>query len=101
VTALLRRYRVPRRHQPGSIAERFPTPHRPTAAFLNAAYTGIGLAASHIEQLTGYPADQIQDALHALGIPVRPASSFSPWYRRTYPPHSHSSVAELYPNMPS
>ena len=88
VTALLRRYRIPRHHQPGTITERFASPYRPTAAFLDAAYTGIGLAASHIEQLTGYPADQILDALHHHGIPVRPPSSFSPWYLRTYPPHS-------------
>ena len=88
VTALLRRYRIPRRHQPGTITERFPSPYRPTDAFLNAAYTGIGLAASHIEQLTGYPADQILDALHHHGIPVRSPSTFSPWYLRTYPPHS-------------
>ena len=88
VTALLRRYRIPRRHQPGSITDRFPRPYRPNAGFLDAAYTGIGLAASHIEQLTGYPADQILDALHHHRIPVRPPSTFSPWYLRTYPSHS-------------
>ena len=88
VTALLRRYRIPRRHQPGTITDRFPHPYRPTAGFLDAAYTGIGLAASHIEQLTGHPADQILDDLHHHHIPVRPTSSFSPWYLRTYPPHN-------------
>lgn len=87
VTALLRRHRIPRRHQPGTITQRFPTAHRPTAAFLRTAYINIGLTASHIEQLTGYPADQILDDLHRHGIAVRPASSFSPWYLRTYPPH--------------
>lgn len=65
-----------------------PTPHRPAAAFLHVAYTGIGLAASHIEQLTSSPADQILYAPHDHGIPVRPASSFSPWYLRTYPPRN-------------
>jgi len=86
VTALLRRYRIPRRHQPGTITGRFPTAHRPTAAFLRAAYTDTGLAAAHTEQLTGYPADQILDDLHRHGFAVRPASSFSPWYLRTYRP---------------
>ena len=87
VTALLRKYRIRRRPQPGSITQRFPTPYRPTAAFLRAAYTDLGLAAVHIEQLTGYPAGQILDDLHRHGIEVRPPSSFSPWYLRTHPPH--------------
>ena len=87
VTALLRKHRIRRRPQPGSITQRFPTPYRPTAVFLRAAYTDLGLAAAHIEQLTGHPAGQILDDLHRHGIQVRSPSSFSPWYLRTYPPH--------------
>jgi hypothetical protein len=54
-TALLRRHRIPRRNQPGAITERFPTAAPVTEAFLREAYLDIGLATTHIEQLTGQP----------------------------------------------
>jgi hypothetical protein len=60
ITALLRRYRIPRRHRPGGITDRFPTPARITPGFLRAAYLDIGLAAGHIERLTGHPAEQCE-----------------------------------------
>ena len=88
VTALLRRYRIPRRHQPGTITDRFPHPYRRTAAFLHAAYTGIGLPGSHIEQFTGYRRRSGPRRLHHDGIPVRSPSDFSLPYQGTCPSQS-------------
>ena len=55
-----------------------------TPGFLSAAYLDIGLAAVHIEQLTGHPAEQVLDLLHQHRIPVRRAGGHSPWYRRQH-----------------
>ena len=82
VAALLRRHRIPRRPQGGTIAQRFPTPVRITRSFLSAAYAEIGLAASHIEQLTGQPAERVLVLLRDFGIPVRQSGAHSPWLRR-------------------
>jgi hypothetical protein len=82
ITSMLRRHRIPRREQPGSITERFPKAVTITKSFLREAYLEIGLAATHIEQLTGQPAERILALLHAGSVPVRSASSFSPWYLR-------------------
>jgi transposase len=82
VVALLRRYGLPRRSRPGPLAMRFPEPIRPNAGLLRDAYEGVGLAAAHIELLTGQPADQILDALHQAGIAVRHGYGASPWRRR-------------------
>jgi hypothetical protein len=82
ITSMLRRHRVPRREQPGSITDRFPKAARVTTSFLREAYLEIGLAATHIEQLTGQPAERILALLHAGSVPVRSAGSFSPWYVR-------------------
>jgi len=66
VAALLRRHRIPERPMPGTITERFPTPTPVTRSFLAEAYTEIGLAAEHIEQLTGQPAERVLQLLHEL-----------------------------------
>jgi len=81
ITTLLRRHRIPRRNQPGTITERFPTAAPVTEAFLREAYVDIGLATTHIEQLTGQPMERILSLMHAHAIPVRPPS-FSPWLVR-------------------
>jgi hypothetical protein len=85
ITALLHRRRIPRRHRPGGITGRFPTPARITPGFRRAAYLDIELAAGHIEQLTGHPAEQVLDLLHQHRkhrIPVRRAGGHPP-LRRT------------------
>ena len=81
ITALLRRNRIPGRNQPGTITERRPTAAPVTKAFLREAYVDIGLATTHIEQLTGQPMERILSLMHAHAIPVRPPS-FSPWLVR-------------------
>ena len=84
-TALLRRYRIPRRHRPGGITDRFPTPARITPGFLRAAYLDIGLApGTSSNSLTGHPAEQVLDLLHQHRIPVRSAGGHSPGYRRQH-----------------
>ena len=62
------------------------SPPRPASppGFLRAAYLDIGLAAVHIEQLTGHPAEQVPDLLHQYRIPVRRAGGHSPCYRRQH-----------------
>jgi len=82
VTALLRRLGLPRRRTPGPLAERFPEPIRPSVELLRDAYEQVGLAAGHIELLTGQPAGQVLDALHRAGIAVRHGSGASPWRRK-------------------
>jgi hypothetical protein len=81
ITALLRRHRIPRRNYPGTITERFPTAVTLTETFLRSAYLDIGLATTHIEQLTGQPASQIADHLRHHHIPIRPPGR-SPWLQR-------------------
>lgn len=82
VVDLLRRYRIPRRPRPGTLAERFPRPFALSTELLAAAYVELGLSSRHIELLTGQPAEQILDALHDAGLPVRPLASKSPWRQR-------------------
>src|SRR5581483_1856512 len=81
VAALLARHGIPARPQPGPIAARFPQAVPLKEAFLRDAYTVVGLSSRHIELLTGQPFQQILDALHATGIPVRTNRGLSPWQR--------------------
>jgi len=81
VTALLARHGIPAHPQPGPIAARFPQAVPLTETFLRDAYTVAGLSSRHIELLTGQPSEQILDALHAGGIPVRTNAGLSPWQR--------------------
>jgi len=82
VTGFLKRHRIPQRPQRGPIARRFPQPIPLSEPLLRQAYVHLGLSARHIELLTGQPADQILDALHTAGIPVRVTSTPSPWLTR-------------------
>ncbi len=84
IAAALSRHRVPRRPRPGPIADRFPTPATLTPALLRALYDGVGLSARQIELLTGQPHEQILDAVHAAGLPVRCNAGPSPWSARQY-----------------
>lgn len=83
VLALLQRHHIPMRPHHGPIFARFPQPVPLTTSLLRQGYLGIGLSAQHIELLTGQPADQILDALHAAAIPVRSIDGTpSPWLAR-------------------
>jgi hypothetical protein len=82
VLAALARHGVPPRPQPGTIAERFPEPVEVGPALLEDLYVRTGLSARQVELLTGQPAEQLLDAMHAAGIAVRSLTSSSPWRRR-------------------
>lgn len=82
ILEVLREHQVPLCPDPGPIAERFPTPVRLTEALLRALYGQIGLSAHQVELLTGQPEEQVLDALHAAGHPVRHHTGRSPWTRR-------------------
>lgn len=83
VVAPLQRHHIPVRPQHGPIVARFPQPAPLTTSLLRQGYLGIGLSAQHIELLTGQPAHQILDALHAAAIPVRTIDgTASPWLAR-------------------
>lgn len=82
VTGLLQRHQVPPREVVGGIAERFPDPAPLTSEFLTDAYEQIGLSAEHIELLTGQPHERVLAELRAATIPVRPVTTFSPWFLR-------------------
>ncbi|MEO7060209.1 MAG: hypothetical protein ABI083_10835 [Lapillicoccus sp.] len=87
VLALLQRHHIPVRPQHGPIASRFPQPVPLNATLLRQAYLDIGLSARHIELVTGQPAEQILDALHAAAIPVRTIDGTpSPWLARHHQP---------------
>lgn len=101
VSAVLAAHGVPRREEPGSIAERFPEPVRPGPGLLRALYDGVGLSARHVELLTGQPAEQVLDALHAAGIPVRPLSAASPWRLRLAAARRRLAAARTAPSPAS
>lgn len=82
VAALLSRYGIPARPEPGPIAARFPQAVPLDAEFLHDAYEVVGLASRHIELLTGQPFEQVLDALRATGIAVRTNGGLSPWQQR-------------------
>lgn len=82
VRALLRRHGIPHRRVTGGIAERFPRPYPLTYEMLTEGYLVIGLSAAHLEQITGNSQETVYNSLHANGIVLRPAGSFSPWFLR-------------------
>ena len=84
VRALLRRHHLPRRPQPGPIAERFPDPVPLTEALLREAYLDLGLAARQIELLTGHSTEHIIPALTEANITIRAGGRASPWLIRQW-----------------
>lgn len=81
ILALLSKFDLPIRRQRGPLSRRFPTPLTLPDKFLVTAYRDIGLAAAHIEMLTGVPADRIRRELRDIGVQVR-NSGKSPWLTR-------------------
>ena len=59
-----------------------------TREFLSDAYEQVGLSAEHIELLTGQPHERVLAELRAATIPVRPVTTFSPWFLRQSQPRS-------------
>ena len=66
----------------GAIWERFAQPVPLSPGLLRELYDGCGLALTHIELLTGWPAATVRHRLLLAGIDVRPPGGRSPFMRR-------------------
>lgn len=82
VRAALKRHRIRRVPPGGPIWERFPRPVELTTCALRDLYQRCGLATTHIELLTGWPAMTIRHRLKAAGTQLRPPGGRSPFMRR-------------------
>jgi hypothetical protein len=66
----------------GAIWERFPQPLPLAAALATELYLGCGLSITHIELLSGQPAETTRGLLHRNGVQLRPPGGRSPFMRR-------------------
>jgi hypothetical protein len=82
VRQALSRYGIARRAAGGPIWERFPVPLPVSQELAEALYIDCGLAARHIELLTGQPAQTVFRLLERHGIPRRAAGGRTPFLRR-------------------
>jgi hypothetical protein len=82
VRQALSRYGIARRAAGGPIWERFPVPLPVSQELAEALYIDCGLAARHIELLTGQPAQTVFVLLERYGIPRRAAGGRTPFLRR-------------------
>ena len=89
----LSRHGIARRPPGGPVWQRFPVPLPVSPELAEELYIGCGLAARHIELLTGQPAQTILRLLQAHGIPRRAAGGRTPFMRRWRAGGSTSSGA--------
>jgi hypothetical protein len=82
VRQALARYQIAPRPAGGPIWERFPIPVAVSPQLAEELYDACGLAARHIELITGQPAQTILRLLRAQGVPTRSAGGRSPFMRR-------------------
>jgi len=82
VRRALARHHIARRPAGGPIWQRFPVRITLSAELAEELYVACGLAARHIELLTGQPAQTVLRLLRAQGITRRPAGGRSPFMRR-------------------
>jgi transposase len=78
----LSRHGIARYPPGGSIWQRFPVPLPVSRELAEELYVGCGLAARHIELLTGQPAHTVFRLLKAHGIARRTAGGRTPFMRR-------------------
>lgn len=78
----LERHAVPEVPAGGPIWQRFPIPLTVSDELARDLYESCGLATSHIELLTGQPADTVRSLLRADGVALRSAGGRSPFLRR-------------------
>ncbi len=78
----LSRHGIARRPAGGPIWQRFPVPLPVSRELAEELYVGCGLAARHIELLTGQPAYTVFRLLKAHGIPRRTVGGRTPFLRR-------------------
>jgi hypothetical protein len=66
----------------GSLTERFPEPVPLTTPLVKDLYWACGVGLSHIELLTGQPAESIRKFMRRSGVPLRPPGGRTPFMRR-------------------
>ena len=82
VREVLRRCNVRPVAPGGPIWERFPDPTPLSPDLVRDLFGTCGLATTHIELLTGQPADSVRKALRKAAAPLRPGGGRSPFFRR-------------------
>jgi hypothetical protein len=76
------RHGIPSRPPGGPIWQRFPVPLQLSSQLAEELYVGCGLAARHIELLTGQPSQTVLTLLKAHGIARMPVGGTAPFMRR-------------------
>jgi hypothetical protein len=66
----------------GPIWQRFPVPACLSRELAREFYVDCGLGLTHVELLTGQPAESVRRLLKAAGVQLRPAGGRSPFMRR-------------------
>lgn len=82
IAAIVTEHRLPIAAAGPPLHQRFPTPIPLTEPLLRVLYCHAGVAATHIELLTGQPTITVIRALHATGIPTRGRGGRCPFLRR-------------------
>lgn len=82
VRRVMKRHGVPRVPPGGPLWFRFTTPFGLTPELAEELYVSCGLGLTHIELLTGHPAETVRKLLHTMGVPLRPPGGRSPFLRR-------------------
>lgn len=82
VQRAIERHGLPRVPPGGPLWHRFATPVRFTPELAEELYVTCGLAISHIELLSGQPAETVRKLLQAAGITLRHPGGRSPFLRR-------------------
>jgi hypothetical protein len=82
IASVLNAHEIPRVAPGGSIWERFPEPVPLSAPLVKDLYWYCGAGLSHIELLTGQPAETVRGFMRREGIPVRHPGGRTPFMRR-------------------
>ncbi|MGA8464219.1 MAG: winged helix-turn-helix transcriptional regulator [Trebonia sp.] len=82
IAAALTAHDVPQVSPGGSLTERFPEPVPLTTPLVKDLYWACGISLSHIELLTGQPAESIRGFMRRSGISLRPPGGRTPFLRR-------------------
>jgi hypothetical protein len=82
IADVLTAHGVPQVAPGGSLTERFPEPVVLTTPLVKDLYWACGVSLSHIELLTGQPAESIRGFMRRSGVPLRPPGGRTPFMRR-------------------
>jgi hypothetical protein len=82
VACVLTAHDIPQVAPGGSLTERFPEPVPLTTPLVKDLYWACGVGVSHIELLTGQPAESVRKFMRRSGVPLRPPGGRTPFMRR-------------------